>query len=72
MMDRGKEHVVPFLVCAFALVMATIAASWTGFFIALIALITGGVVGAYYMALQVRREVAKVTEEFEERPFPFL
>jgi len=71
-MDRGKEHVAPFLVCAFMLVMATVVASWAGFFIALCALIVGGVVGAYYMALQVRREVAKATEEFGEQPFPFL
>ena len=71
-MDRGKEHAAPFLVCAFVLVMATVVASWTGFFIALVALLAGGMVGAYYMALQVRREVAKATEEFGEHPFPFL
>lgn len=71
-MDRGKEHAAPFLVYSFVLVMSTIVASWTGFFIALAALIVGGVVGAYYMALQVRREVARATEEFGEQPFPFL
>lgn len=71
-MDRGKEFVVPFLVIAVVLVGATVAAGWAGFFIALVSVLVGGTVGSYHVAAEVRREVAKATEEFGEQPFPFL
>ncbi len=71
-MERGKEFVVPFLVVAVVLVGAAIAASWTGFFIALVAVVVGALIGMYYMAVEVRKVVAETEEEFGEQPFPFL
>lgn len=71
-MERVKEYAVPLLVIAFVLVMASAVASWTGFFIALVALAMGLVIGAYYMAVEVQREMQRVAEEFDEQPFPFL
>ncbi len=72
MMDRGKEYAPSFLIVAFVLVLATVAAGWVGFFIAVMALFVGAVVGAYYMAAEVRKVVAETEEEFGEQPFPFL
>lgn len=71
-MERGKEYVVPFLVITFVLTVATTVAGWPGFYIALAALVLGGLVGAYMFALEVRREVERVTEEYDEKPFPYL
>lgn len=71
-MTQGKEYVIPFLVVAVVLVGAAIAASWTGFFIALVSLVVGGVVGAYVLANEVQKTVDEALADQDEQPFPFL
>lgn len=40
--------------------------------VAVVALVIGAIVGYNYMAEEVKREMQRVAEEMDEKPFPFM